>query len=145
MPMNELLGQGATITVIGLGLVFAALALVWGFFAGLTRLFPGRPEAGPAGRAEDAAPVLIDVSVCAAQSAPAEGAAGGTEIAAAAASLSAERARVAAIVAGALMANALPKPHGVSAGPTFEHGRTAPSWVSTNRAQSLRPWQPPRQ
>jgi hypothetical protein len=63
---------------------------------------------------------------------------------AAAAALTEKRAQMAAIVAAALMANALPKPLGVAAGPTFEHGRTAPSWVSTNRAQALQPWQPPR-
>ena len=29
-------------------------------------------------------------------------------------------------------------------GPAFEHGRTAPSWVTSNRARALRSWQPPR-
>ena len=64
--------------------------------------------------------------------------------AALAAALTEERARVAAIVAGALMANALPKPHDIPAGPAFEHGRTAPTWVSANRANNLQVWQSPR-
>ncbi len=59
-------------------------------------------------------------------------------------SLTAERARVAAIVAGALIANAVPLHLEVPPGPVFEHGRTAPIWVSANRARALQSWQPPR-
>ena len=56
----------------------------------------------------------------------------------------AERARVAAIVTGALMANTVSLSFEPPPGPTFEHGRTAPAWVTTNRARIMRPWQPPR-
>jgi Na+-transporting methylmalonyl-CoA/oxaloacetate decarboxylase gamma subunit len=135
--MMELLGQGAAMTVVGMALVFGALAVLWGFIAGLTRLFPAPPEPEAAGRAKNAAPAMASEIARALDAAQVE--------AAAAAALTEERAQVAAIVAGALMANALPKPHGVPAGPAFEHGRAAPSWVSTNRAQALQPWQPPRQ
>ncbi len=48
---------------------------------------------------------------------------------------------VAALVAGALMANALPIHFEAPVGPAFEHGRTAPSWVTANRARTLQPWQ----
>jgi len=58
--------------------------------------------------------------------------------------LTVERARVAAIVAGALMANAVPLLMEAPVGPVFEHGRTAPIWVSSNRARALQSWQPPR-
>jgi hypothetical protein len=134
--MMELLGQGPAMTAAGLGLVFGAPAVLWGFIAGLTRLFPAPPEPEAAGRAKNAAPAMAGEIACALDAAQVE---------AAAAAVTEERAQVAAIVAGALMANALPKPHGVPAGPAFEHGRAAPSWVSTNRAQALQPWQPPRQ
>ena len=119
---SELLRQGLSLTVIGMGLVFGALALVWGIIALLGRVFAsevptcqgGEPDLPPAG--DDAGK----------------------------AALTAERARVAAIVAGALMANALPLRLEPSPGPTFEHGRTAPAWVTTSRARVMRPWQPPR-
>ena len=39
--MPELLRQGLIITAIGMGLVFAVLALLWGVMALLTRVFPG--------------------------------------------------------------------------------------------------------
>jgi len=40
--MTELLTQGLIITVIGMGLVFAALGLLWGVMAAMQRLFlPG--------------------------------------------------------------------------------------------------------
>jgi len=38
--MTELLKEGLIITVIGMGLVFAALGLLWGIMAGMQRLFP---------------------------------------------------------------------------------------------------------
>jgi len=38
--MAELLREGLIITVIGMGLVFAALGLLWGIMAGMQRLFP---------------------------------------------------------------------------------------------------------
>jgi hypothetical protein len=60
------------------------------------------------------------------------------------AALTAERARVAAIVTGALMANAVSLSFEPPPGMTFEHGRTAPAWVTTNRARIMRAWQPPR-
>ena len=38
--MTQLLKQGLIITVVGMGLVFAALALLWGVMAAMHRLFP---------------------------------------------------------------------------------------------------------
>jgi len=32
----------------------------------------------------------------------------------------------------------------VPLGPAFEHGRTAPCWITANRARALHSWQPPR-
>jgi hypothetical protein len=58
--------------------------------------------------------------------------------------LTAERAQVAAIAAAALLSGALPVRMEAPVGPAFEHGRTAPNWVTGNRARALRPWQPPR-
>lgn len=120
---GQLLAQGLVITVLGMGLVFAGLGLLWALIGVLTRL-PGlrarETEVSPANT--DAPPTATD----------------------AARSLTAERARVAALVAGALMANALPIHFGAPIGPAFEHGRTAPSWVIANRARGLQPWQPGR-
>lgn len=115
------------ITVAGMGLVFGALALLWGVIA----LF-GRILKPPASMARDD---VTETGHDGALDDPAE-----TETAA----LTAERARVAVMVAGALMANAIPLGFEPSPGPTFEHGRTAPAWVTTNRARAMRPWQPPR-
>jgi hypothetical protein len=61
-----------------------------------------------------------------------------------ASALTAERADVAALMAAALMANALPWVVDLPPGPAFEHGRSAPLWVSANRARNLHPWQPTR-
>ena len=126
----ELLRQGLIITAIGMTLVFAVLGLLWGIMALLARVFReaapdvGLPQGGGAG-------------VAAAQAGlPAE--AGTLE------ALTVERARVAAIVAGALMANAVPLLMEAPVGPVFEHGRTAPNWVSANRVRALQSWQPPR-
>ncbi len=123
----ELLRQGLIITALGLGLVFAALGLLWGIMALLTHIF-----VDPSSASETAAEAVSAVMK------PAE-----AETVAAVA-LTAERARVAAIIAGALMANAIPLPVEVPTGPMFEHGRTAPIWVTANRARALQSWQPLR-
>jgi Na+-transporting methylmalonyl-CoA/oxaloacetate decarboxylase gamma subunit len=114
-----LLVQGLFITAIGMGLVFAVLGLIWVLVAILNR--GGRA----CDRATTAAPIAAPEDT------------GDPE-------LTAERAQVAAIAAAALMASAAPLVLEPPAGPAFEHGRTAPSWVTTNRAISLRPWSPPR-
>lgn len=46
--MTDLLRDGLIITVVGMGLVFAALALLWGIMVALQRVFPPgkRPLAG---------------------------------------------------------------------------------------------------
>ena len=119
--------EGLRIAAIGVAWVFAGLALVWGLVVLLNRLFPGRAEskaraAESAARSENGTPV---------EAADSE-------------ALTAERAQVAAIVAAALLASALPIHVEAPVGPAFEHGRTAPNWVTGNRARALRPWQPPR-
>jgi Na+-transporting methylmalonyl-CoA/oxaloacetate decarboxylase gamma subunit len=119
--------EGLRITVIGLAWVFAGLALVWGLVVLLNRLFPGTAEhkaraADLGTRPENGTPV---------EAADSE-------------ALTAERAQVAAIVAATLLASALPIHVEAPVGPAFEHGRTAPNWVTGNRARALRPWQPPR-
>jgi hypothetical protein len=130
--MNETVGnllvEGLKITAVGLAWVFAGLALIWGLVILLNRIFPGRVES----------------SACSSEvkSHPDDPMPGGffdTD------ALTAERAQVAAIVAAALLAGALPIHAEAPVGPAFEHGRTAPNWVSGNRARALRPWQPPRQ
>lgn len=119
-----LLGQGLIITVIGMSLVFGALALLWGIMRLLSFLFQEKEEAAmpPIPEAPDAA-ADFDTEA---------------EL------LTAERAHVAAIVAGALLSNALPLLFEPPAGPTFEHGRSAPSWVVGNRSHALQRWHPPR-
>ena len=125
----ELLRQGLIITAIGMTLVFAVLGLLWGIMALLTRVFREAPDAGlPQGGEAGAAAAQAGLPV----------EAGTLE------ALTVERARVAAIVAGALMANAVPLLMEAPVGPAFEHGRTAPIWVSSNRARALQSWQPPR-
>ena len=102
-------------------LVFAVLGLLWGVMALLTRVFQDAPDTGPP-------PVSrTDVGV---------GRAGVPTEAGTLEALTAERGRVAAIVAGALMANAVPLLMEAPVGPVFEHGRTAPIWVSANRARA---------
>lgn len=124
----ELLRQGLIMTGIGMGLVFSALALLWGMIQLLEVVFRDRAESD-----EGELPVAPADTM---QTAAAE--------AQAAAALTAERARVAAIVAGALLSNAVPLLLEPPAGPAFEHGRTAPSWVTANRARTLGAWSPPR-
>jgi Na+-transporting methylmalonyl-CoA/oxaloacetate decarboxylase gamma subunit len=124
----DLLRQGLIITVIGMALVFAVLGLLWGIMALLTRVFRDAPDTDkPQGSGASAATQAGELSKAGAMDA-----------------LTVERARVAAIVAGALMANAslLVKETPVEA--VFEHDRAAPIWVSSNRARTLQSWQPPR-
>jgi Na+-transporting methylmalonyl-CoA/oxaloacetate decarboxylase gamma subunit len=125
----ELLRQGLIITAIGMTLVFAVLGLLWGIMALLTRVFREAPDADLP-RGGEASVGLAQVVVLSEAS--------NFE------ALTVERARVAAIVAGALMANAVPLLMEAPVGPVFEHGRTAPIWVSANRARALQSWQPPR-
>lgn len=126
----ELLRQGLVMTVLGMGLVFAALALLWGLMRLLTAAFcTGAEEAVEVKQAPGSAAQAADNA--AASDLPAE-------------DVTAERARVAALVAGALLANALPLMLEPPAGPAFEHGRSAPSWVVGNRALALQVWQPQR-
>lgn len=119
--------RGLELTVLGLASVFAGLGLLWGLIAGLNAVFGSRPEerlkpdpGEPESGADDVAASDLDATLCA------------------------ERERVAAIVAGALMANpaSLP-PEQPAAGPAA-HALTASSWVTANRARVLAAWQPPR-
>ncbi|MBM4456252.1 MAG: hypothetical protein FJ011_00580 [Chloroflexi bacterium] len=127
--MGELLAQGLMIAILGMGLVFAALGLLWGLLALLMRL-----GGSPAGRAARQDSQLEAASALhAPQAAQSD-----------ARQLTDERARVAAIAAAALMSNAVSLGLSAPAGPTFQHGRTAPAWVSTNRVRALQAWQPPR-
>lgn len=116
------------ITVIGMGLVFGALALLWGLLRLLSTVLADKAEPQP-----ELSMAMEEADVADAQAALE-----------AAAALSAERSRVAAIVAGALLSNALPLLFEAPSGPVFEHGRTAPSWVTSNRARAINSWQPPR-
>lgn len=130
--MNEsigsLLNQGLIMTVFGMGLVFGALALLWGLMRLLTEVFRDKAEAAPTPpAAAPPAPAEVDAADIRAKEA-----------------LTAERARVAALVTGALFSNALPLLLEPPAGPAFEHGRVAPSWVVGNRAQALQVWSPQR-
>jgi Na+-transporting methylmalonyl-CoA/oxaloacetate decarboxylase gamma subunit len=120
--------MGLIISVIGLGLVFAALALLWGLTRLLTNVLADRQAPAP-----QVSLVLEEADLAEAQAAVE-----------AAAELTEERARVAAIVAGALLSNALPLLFEAPPGPAFEHGRVAPSWVTSNRARALQTWQKPR-
>jgi len=140
----ELLRQGLIMTVLGMGLVFATLGLLWGIMALLTRVFEDAPkgdlsQVNAASVGTTQATVLpVPVLPAPVSQAPEWVEAGNTE------ALTAERARVAAIVTGALLANAVPLLMEVPLGPVFEHGRTAPIWVSANRARALQSWQPQR-
>jgi len=119
-----LLSQGLTITAIGMSLVFGALALLWGLMRLLSLVFRDR-EAAEARAAIQETAVAADDDADKAR-------------------LTAERAHVAAVVAGALLSNALPLLFEPPPGPTFEHGRSAPSWVVGNRSHALQRWHPPR-
>ena len=127
----ELLRQGLALTAVGMGLVFGALALFWAAIALLNRVSNRATAVAPSTEAPTVE--LTD--------APSVQPTTGDD---ARAAFTAERARVAAIVTGALMANAVSLSFEPPPGPTFEHGRTAPAWVTTNRARIMRPWQPPR-
>jgi Na+-transporting methylmalonyl-CoA/oxaloacetate decarboxylase gamma subunit len=126
--VQQLLGQGLIITVIGLGLVFAALTVLWGLIRLLSALFPEHDE-------RETPPMMVpleaSVTITPRTEIPEQ-------------TLTEERARVAAVVAAALLSNALPLLFEAPTGPAFEHGRTAPSWVISNRAHTLHSWQPPR-
>ena len=129
--VSQLLSIGLIITALGMGLVFAALALLWGLTTLLTRALADKQAPQP------------QISL-AFEQANTDQAVAEAQAAAEAAALTEERARVAAVVAGALLANALPLLFEAPTGPAFEHGRTAPSWVTSNRARALQNWQPPR-
>ena len=135
----ELLRQGLIMTVLGMGLVFATLGLLWGIMALLTRVFEDAPKGDLSQvNAASVGTAQATVSQAIVSQAIVSVEAGATE------ALTAERARVAAIVTGALLANAVPLLMEVPLGPVFEHGRTAPIWVSANRARALQSWQPQR-
>jgi hypothetical protein len=119
--------EGLRIAAIGLAWVFAALALIWGLVALLNYFFPGRSEV----RAQPGAPGIQPQDVIPAESPGSE-------------AITAERAQVAAIVAAGLRAGALSTHAEAPVGSAFEHGRTAPNWVTGNRARALQSWQPPR-
>jgi hypothetical protein len=123
-----LLVQGLIISAIGLALVFAALALLWGLTRLLTVVLADKQTPAP-----PVSMALDEADLAEAQAAIET-----------AAELTEERARVAAIVAGALLSNAVPLLFEVPVGPAFEHGRVAPSWVTGNRARALQTWQKPR-
>ncbi len=127
--MNEtvgaLLNQGLIMTALGMGLVFAALALLWGLMRLLTTVFRDKGE------------VVVGEAVTQPVAAALSDTTQGEQ-------LTAERAHVAAIVAGALLSNALWLEFEPPVGPTFEHGRTAPAWVAGNRSHALQRWQPQR-
>lgn len=126
--VSELIPVGLIITAIGMGLVFAALGLLWGVLRLISTVFADKEEPQPE----------LSMAIEEADAADAQAALE------AAAALTEERARVAAVVAGALLSNALPLLFEAPTGPTFEHGRTAPSWVTSNRVRALHSWQPPR-
>jgi Na+-transporting methylmalonyl-CoA/oxaloacetate decarboxylase gamma subunit len=127
-PASELIPIGLAITAIGMSMVFAALALLWLLIRVITSVFADKEEPQPE----------LSMAIEEADAADAQAALEAAE------ALTAERARVAAIVAGALLSNALPLLFEAPTGPTFEHGRSAPSWVTGNRARALQSWQPPR-
>ena len=123
-----LLVEGLKIIAVGMAWVFAGLASVWALVAILQRLFPEQvaPTPSTAGArakgatAQDGANTESDAHTI-------------------------ERAQVATIVAAALLSGALPIRAEAPVGPEFEDGRTAPNWVTGNRARVLHSWQPPRQ
>lgn len=121
---GELLQSGLLITALGMGLVFASLAVLWGLLRLLTSVLPDKPEPAPG-----IAPSTGETVQAERQAAE---------------SLTAERAQVAAVVAGAVLSGALPLLGEVSTGSAFEYGRPAPSWLASNRARPRQPWQPSR-
>ncbi len=141
--MSELLRQGLIITALGMGLVFAGLALLWGVLALMSALSQARLTREER-EAQEATEPSVSVSLAPGAPPLTEAVATSAALASGMDDLTAERARVAAIAAGALLANALPLLFDVPTGPVFEHGRTAPLWVAANRARALPTWQPAR-
>jgi Na+-transporting methylmalonyl-CoA/oxaloacetate decarboxylase gamma subunit len=141
--MTDLLRQGLVITALGMGLVFAGLALLWGLLALMGALSQARLTREER-EAEEATEPSVSVSLAPGAPSLSEAVAASAAPSGEVDDLTAERARVAAIAAGALLANALPLLFDVPTGPVFEHGRTAPLWVAANRARALPTWQPAR-
>lgn len=112
---GQLLQSGLVITALGMGLVFASLAVLWALLTLLTRLLPDRGK-----QATETSP---SVSNAEPDSAP----------------MTNERARVAAVAAGAFLSSALSM--GTDAAPVrpFEHGRISPAWVTGSRGRPARP------
>jgi Na+-transporting methylmalonyl-CoA/oxaloacetate decarboxylase gamma subunit len=144
--MSDLLRQGLAISVVGLALVFAGLALLWAAVAVMGAIARARLSAQERAARESTVPAVSVSTVSGAPAvlAPVDVSPRDAASQDAAVGLTQERARVAAMVAGALLANALPIVFDVPTGPVFEHGRTAPLWVAANRARALPTWQPAR-
>ncbi len=137
--IGELLQQGLIITVLGITLVFAGLGLLWGLMELLMRVMPARDVAGGE---ERTAP--IEAMAPADVSAQSDAAATATA-APAAAALTAERARVAAIVASMVLAQALPGQMMIApSAPSYSGDGAGEPWMNTYRGRSLHSWQPPR-
>ena len=122
--IGQLLQSGLVITAWGMGIVFASLALLWALMKLLTSVFPDKPEPAPEIPPPAGETILAERQV------------------AVDAELTAERAHVAAVIAGALLSNALPME--AATGPAFEPGRKAPSQVPDNRARAPQSWQSSR-
>lgn len=128
--MAELLKEGLIITAIGMGLVFAALGLLWGIMAGMQRLFP--PGEKPfvslwlRWRGQAAAPVAEE-AVAAAQVAGAEAGPPAAELAAAMTALALWREEEAAEEAIGWRLQPL-----------------LTRWMAVGRSRQLQPWSPRR-
>jgi hypothetical protein len=158
--MNQsvpLLAQGAMILLLGMGTVFAALALLWAFLYLLTRLTSPAGKQGPLPAASHGDPHMpidlpstiepsIDFSSLRQVATPVMGATGlttesesATSVAVAdglPASPSVERMRVALAVAALIQCSAL-LPEALQPPPLT-------AWVQANRARTLQPWSPTR-
>jgi len=121
---SQLLQSGLVITAWGMGIVFASLALLWALMRLLTSVFPDKLEP------------TSEIAL------PAEGTILAERQAAVDAALTVERAHVAAVIAGALLSNALPME--ATTRPAFKPGRTVPSRVPDNRARAPQSWQSSR-
>ena len=117
---GQLLQSGLVITAWGMGIVFASLALLWALMRLLTSVFPDRLEP----------PSEIALS--------AEGTILAEQHVAVDAALTAERAHVAAVIAGALLSNALPME--ATTRSAFKPGRTVPSRVPDSRTRAPQSW-----